>query len=95
MLAWWQIPVNGWSPISHPMKLRPYHNPQKADASLIPLGWRMIYADEFPLNQKRRRIPCRLFVWPIYEAGIQPHFSARENCLGIVSDLTYIVPVDA
>lgn len=71
------------------MKLRPYHNPQKADTSVIPPRWRLIYADEFPLNQKRRPTPCCVYVPPI------ECFSPRKTCTGRVRDLTYIVPVDA
>lgn len=66
------------------MKLRPYHNPQKADASVIPPKWRLLYADEFPL---RRPTPCRVYVPPIGQ------FSWRDSGTGRVRDLTYIIPV--
>jgi hypothetical protein len=76
----------------HPYRLRAYHNPRKADESLIPAGWRMLYADEFPLP-KGHRIPCRLFVKPIYANGPAPHFSANKRRTGSVLCITYIVPV--
>jgi hypothetical protein len=28
------------------MKPRPYHNPENLDESLVPAGWRFLYADE-------------------------------------------------
>ena len=28
------------------MNLRPYHNPENLDESLVPAGWRFLYADE-------------------------------------------------
>jgi hypothetical protein len=75
----------------HPYKLRPYHNPQRADGSLVPDGWRMLYADEFPLpkNHKRR---CRLFVSPIYGKG-RKYFDCLEPRTGAIPSITYIVPV--
>lgn len=72
------------------MKLRPYHNPQKADESLVPAGWRMLYADEFPLS---RKVPCRLFVKPICCGSMTPHFGFKWTASGKVFDITYIVPV--
>lgn len=73
------------------MKLRPYHNPQGADESMIPDGWRLLYADEFPLPPKHK-IPCRLFVNPISPLYGPKEFSKRENCRGDISVITYIVP---
>ena len=72
------------------MKLRAYHNPQGADESLVPDGWRMLYADEFPLRQK---VPCRLFVKPICCGSMTPHFGFKWTASGKVFDITYIVPV--
>lgn len=74
------------------MKLRPYHNPQRADESLVPAGWRLLYADEFPLPPKHK-IPCRLFEKPIRPEYGPKQFGVRENCLGSVSSVTYIIPV--
>jgi hypothetical protein len=72
------------------MKLRPYHNPHNADESLVPDGWRMLYADEFPL---RRKVPCRLFVKP-YDPSVCPqHFDLKPDRGGKVAQITYIVPV--
>ncbi len=71
------------------MKLKAYHNPQGADESLVPDGWRMLYADEFPLRQY---VPCRLFISPVCAPGPE-RFSDRTNCTGTVKDLTYIIPV--
>ena len=28
------------------MKLRPYHNPENLDESVVPAGWRILYQDE-------------------------------------------------
>ena len=75
------------------MRLRAYHNPKNADESLVPAGWRMIYADEFPLKA-RNKTPCRLFVKPIYDSGEPPHFSHRTDCTGAICTITYIVPVN-
>jgi len=75
------------------MKLRPYHNPQRADEALVPEGWRMLYADEFPLP-KRHKIPCRLFVKPLVPCWDVPlHFSDRSNRTGAINSITYIIPV--
>jgi hypothetical protein len=74
----------------HPYRLRAYHNPQRADESLVPDGWTMLYADEFPLS---RKVPCRLFVKPIYCGSMTPHFGFSWNASGRVLDITYIVPV--
>jgi hypothetical protein len=75
----------------HPYKLRPYHNPNKVDESKVPEGWRMLYADEFPLrkNHKRR---CRLLINPTLGSG-RGYFGDRENCTGALRFITYIVPV--
>lgn len=74
------------------MKLRPYHNPQRADEALVPNGWRMLYADEFPLP-KRHKIRCRLFQNPNCPEYGPPQFGTRENCTGQVFGVTYIVTV--
>ena len=76
----------------HPYRLRAYHNPQSADASVVPAGWRMLYADEFPLRRAHGR-KCRLYVSSKYNLELVPHFGDRENCTGALSFLTYIVPV--
>ena len=76
----------------HDYKLRPYHNPKGADESLVPDGWRMLYADEFPLASGRGR-KCRLFVSPICGHEGTSHFGERETCTGAISNITYIVPV--
>ncbi len=74
-------------------RLRPYHNPQNADESLVPPGWRMLYADEFPLPHKHK-IKCRLFIKPLGFTNSDPCcFGDRENCTGSLSYITYIVPV--
>jgi len=70
------------------MKLRPYHNPQRVDESKVPEGWRMLYADEFPLPQYHMR-PCRLFS-PYLRVK---EFSNSSFCLGNNPQYTYIVPV--
>ena len=71
------------------MKLRPYHNPQNADESLVPAGWRMLYADEFPL---KRPMPCKLYVNPICcPPDVKPHFGDRSNCSGRIPQITYII----
>jgi len=74
------------------MKLRPYHNPQRADESLVPNGWRMLYADEFPLPN-RHKIPCRLFQNPNCPEYGPPQFGTRENCTGAIHSVTYIIPI--
>lgn len=76
----------------HPYRLSPLHNPQKADESLVPSGWRMLYEDEFPLKCGHGR-RCRLFVSPKYNCDLKPHFGDRETCTGSLSYITYIVPV--
>lgn len=76
----------------HPYRLSPLHNPQKADESLVPSGWRMLYADEFPLKRGDGR-RCRLFVLPTYNLNLEPYFGDRETCTGRVPMVTYIVPV--
>lgn len=77
----------------HKYSLRPYHNPQNADESLVPPGWRMLYADEFPL---KRPMPCRLFIDPVCCEGLPPpfcdkRFSERSNCHGQVKEITFII----
>lgn len=79
--------------------LRPYHNPDNADESLVPPGWRMLYADEFPMPL-RRAPPLRLFIRPILiedtdynDPYYAPSFSKRENCTGRIAGITYIIPV--
>lgn len=74
------------------MKLRPYHNPQGADEALVPAGWRLLYADEFPLR-KGHKIPCRLFQDPIYPEWGPKQFGVRETCTGRFPLITYIIPV--
>jgi hypothetical protein len=74
----------------HPYRLRAYHNPKNADEALVPPGWRMLYADEFPLQHK---VPCRLFVRPIYNGGGPPHFDLKPDRTGRIADITYIIPV--
>lgn len=69
----------------HPYRLRPYHNPDNVDESKVPPGWRMLYADEFPLPYEHGR-RCRLFD----RRGV---LLIRENCTGSVKCITYIVPV--
>jgi hypothetical protein len=72
----------------HDYKLRPYHNPEGVDESLVPAGWRMLYEDEFPRpwSRKRKR-KCRLFI-PSTQC-----FGSRDNCTGHFCGITYIVPV--
>jgi hypothetical protein len=77
----------------HPYRLRPYHNPQRADESKVPEGWRMLYADEFPLKY-RHRIPCRVFVRNFMDAS-EVFFHERETASGRYALITYIVPVSA
>lgn len=77
----------------HQYALRPYHNPQNADESLVPPGWRMLYADEFPL---KRPMPCKLFINPMLPEELDPpytkkRFSERSNCQGRIPQITYIV----
>lgn len=65
---------------NHAYGLRPYHNPENIDESLVPDGWRFRYADEMP----RRNSKARLYLigeWC---------FSLLE---GSIMTLTYIVPV--
>lgn len=76
------------------MKLRPYHNPQRADESLVPAGWRLLYADEFPLPPKHK-IPCRLFVKPLLPEWGPKRFGVRETRTGRFPLITYIIPVNA
>jgi hypothetical protein len=78
--------------IPHPYRLRAYHNPRNADESLVPAGWRMLYADEFPLPDGHR-IPCRLFVKGIYDNAPDPHFGANKGRTGSLWCITYIIPV--
>ncbi len=80
--------------------LRPYHNPQNADESLVPKGWRMLYADEFPMPVIHG-IPCRLFIKPMWfvdsdpsDPDMIPRFGDRTNCVGRISGITYIIPVN-
>lgn len=51
----------------HPYKLRPYHNPQNLDESLVPKGWRLRYDDEkwTPTMRARFRFEGKWFdsVW--------------------------------
>lgn len=58
---------------------------------MIPDGWRLLYADEFPLPPKHKT-PCRLFVNPISPLYGPKKFSKRENCRGDISVITYIIP---
>lgn len=77
----------------HQYAPRPYHNPQNADESIVPPGWRMLYADEFPL---KRPMPCKLFINPMFPEELDPpysekRFSERSNCTGNVDHITYII----
>jgi len=83
------------------MKLRPYHNPNNADESLVPAGWRMLYADEFPMPVCHA-VPCRLFIRPMIiedsdynDPDCTPRFGNRTGCTGRIRSLTYIIPVNA
>jgi len=69
------------------MKLRPYHNPENIDESLVPDGWRFRYADEMPSFVETK---CR--AW--FGLG-EENFSFFQYYLGNVLSITYIVPVNA
>jgi hypothetical protein len=67
------------------MNLRPYHNPENIDESLVPDGWRFRYADEVNLYLGSN---CRL--WEPYNndwGGL--------NAGGTMPCWTYIVPVNS
>lgn len=66
--------------------LRPYHNPENLDESLVPDGWRFRYADEIP---ERARTQCTTWMPDI---GKWDHYLFWHGCL---EDSTYIVPVNS
>lgn len=72
------------------MKLRPYHNPENVDESLVPDGWRFFYIGEFPSQTAIPRDKRRARVW----LGDGIGFSIASQNFGWVQDYTYIVPVD-
>lgn len=72
---------------THPCRLRPYHNPENVDESLVPEGWRFRYADEVVI---RAGSHCRAFIG----LGKESFFDECCNYLGTMLKLTYIVPVD-
>jgi hypothetical protein len=67
------------------MKLRPYHNPENIDESLVPDGWRFRYADEMP-SFPEENCPCLLWM---------PHYNGWSDSMadGTMPHWTYIVPV--
>ena len=67
-----------------PLKLRPYHNPQNADTSIIPQGWRLLYEDE---AGKHQAFPVRRY----YKQDNR--FSDFRGYSGNIVSYTYIVPV--
>jgi len=69
----------------HPYRLRAYHNPDNAPWSVIPPGWRFLYADEAGRHQGK---PCRLWL-PGYAAF------RKQEAAGDFIGFTYIVPVSA
>jgi hypothetical protein len=69
------------------MKLKTYHNPKNIDESLVPEGWRMLYAEEFPLP-RGHKIPCRLFT-------NKTTLGYSHRFLGVEHSHTYIIPVKA
>lgn len=68
------------------MKLRPYHNPENVDESAVPDGWRFRYQDE--MNEPAYG-PCRMRVKSV------DVFTSLDCYAGVVSFITYIVPVNA
>lgn len=66
--------------------LRPYHNPEGIDESLVPDGWRFRYADE--MNDRAK--DCRIY---------RPYYGdfsiISVNSGGVNPRYTYIVPVNS
>ena len=65
------------------MNLRPYHNPENIDESLVPDGWRFRYADEIIVKP-------RLFALCLHCEWFE---SIRLS--GAHKDITFIVPVNS
>lgn len=67
----------------HDHGLRPYHNPENIDESLVPDGWRFRYADEMQFYRGKK---CRLWV-PTH------HDWSATKARGMYPLWTYIVPI--
>jgi hypothetical protein len=68
--------------MTHPYKLRKYHNPENIDESLVPDGWRFRYADEMPHKAQTRCKASSHYIW-----------TRLSNWQGTCFGNTYIVPV--
>ena len=70
----------------NPLRLRPYHNPEKVDESRVPAGWRFLYKGEI-----RKRLVVKLWFPEDYKAKDGWVEEYHWACLD--SRFTYITPV--